>query len=226
MPAPFRRAAFFDVDETLVAVPTLFRFLEWWLRAEGRPAGEYAEIERRLRSMTAAGRPRTEVSRAYFAIYRGLAEAEVAQWGRRWFAAESAGGPLYRPEVRERFDRHRRRGDVTVLVSGSFPACLDPIADDVGADVVLCSRPEVRGGRYTGDVEPLLGDEKAVAAAGLARDRGLGLGDCHAYGDHASDLPLLASVGHPVVVGGDSTLLEHAARRGWPRLRAAAGSRT
>lgn len=41
---------------------------------------------------------------------------------------------------------------------------------------------------------------------------------CVAYGDHASDLPMLDAVGHAVVVGDDPVLIALAAARSWDVL--------
>jgi HAD superfamily hydrolase (TIGR01490 family) len=116
--------------------------------------------------------------------------------------------------------RHAAAGDLTLLVSGSFPACLDPIARYVGADVVLCSLPEIRDGRYTGRIAvPMLGEAKAAAVRGAAAEHGVLLAESHAYGDHASDLPILDLVGHPVVVGDDPVLAGRARRDRWAQIR-------
>ncbi|MFL6126382.1 MAG: HAD-IB family hydrolase, partial [Actinophytocola sp.] len=47
--------------------------------------------------------------------------------------------------------------------------------------------------------------------------------DCFCYGDHISDLEMLAAVGNPHVVGGDAELCAHARRHGWPVLPADPG---
>ena len=49
-----------------------------------------------------------------------------------------------------------------------------------------------------------------------ARFEGLDLGQCYAYSDSASDLPMLSAVGHPVAVNPDSKLERHAREHGWP----------
>ena len=39
---------------------------------------------------------------------------------------------------------------------------------------------------------------------------------CYGYSDSAADIPLLESVGHPVAVNPDHTLLSHATTKSWP----------
>ena len=50
----------------------------------------------------------------------------------------------------------------------------------------------------------------------IARWDGLDLGQCYAYSDSASDLPMLQAVGHPVAVNPDARLARHARAYGWP----------
>ncbi|WP_123603224.1 HAD family phosphatase [Micromonospora sp. Llam0] len=79
-------------------------------------------------------------------------------------------------------------------------------------------------GRLTGEVrQPMIGAAKAAAVVHVIASLDLVAADCYAYGDHASDLEMLLQVGHPVVVGTDPVLLDHANRRGWRVLPADAG---
>ncbi|MFD7710563.1 HAD family hydrolase [Streptomyces sp. NPDC059785] len=218
-------AAFFDVDGTLTRGATLFRFLEFLLTAEGAPSSVYRAERQRLKAMTAMGVPRERTNRAYFENYAGRGAAYVARLAQEWYQAETRQGGLFHPAVLEACRRHSAAGRLTVLASGSFPALLAPIAAGLKADAVLCTRPEIRGGRYTGAVvRPMVGEEKARAVRRLAEDRAIALERSWAYGDHASDLPFLQVVGHPVVVGtGEPRLLAPAlARPGWRRLPGAA----
>ncbi|MDX3537098.1 HAD-IB family hydrolase [Streptomyces sp. MB09-01] len=219
-----RRTAFFDVDETLITVKSMFRFLRFHLRAQGAPDSAYEEAAGNLRRRAAEGVPREVTNREYYGLYAGCSVEEVAREGRAWFAQELAAGGLFHPPVLDALREHRSAGDRTVLVSGSFPACLDPVAAHVGADAVLCSRPEIKDGRYTGELTvAVIGEAKAVAAEADMRDTGADPADCHAYGDHASDLPLLTAVGHAHVIGDDPVLAERGADSGWHRLKGIAG---
>ncbi|MGX6608399.1 HAD family hydrolase [Micromonosporaceae bacterium Da 78-11] len=214
-----RPAAFFDVDETLITVSSIFRFLRFRLADQGRPPAEYADAERSLRSLAAAGVPRDEINRAYFRLYAGAYRDEVADCAERWFGQESSGPGFFHPRVLAALRAHRDAGHLTVLVSGSLPACVELIAEFVGADAALCSRPEFQGGRYTGEVAPMIGVAKASAVTVLAEARDIKLATSFAYGDHISDLPVLSLVGNPTAVGDDPALAAHAAENGWPVWR-------
>ncbi|MGG7576146.1 HAD family hydrolase, partial [Streptomyces sirii] len=81
---------------------------------------------------------------------------------------------------------HRSQGLATVLVSGSFTACLGPIADHVGADRILCADLEVTDGRYTGEVlTTMIGPAKAEHARTLLTTHNWPPADC--YADYTSE---------------------------------------
>lgn len=213
-----KRAAFFDVDDTLITVKSMFAFLEYDIAASGRPPSDYRRAMEKLRSFRAAGASRLVTNRVFYANFIGRYEAEVAARGADWFHSAYERGGLFDHEVLSALRQHAGAGELIALVSGSFPACLESIAAFVGADLLVCSRPEVRDGRYTGELAvPMIGEGKAEAVRAEAAARGIDLEGCYAYGDHMSDLPLLELVGYPVVVGDDAVLSNHAARYGWSR---------
>ena len=221
--AGFSRAAFFDVDGTLITTTSLFRFLAYDLAVRGYPERSYHDAMAALGELKAGGATREQSNRAFYRNFAGRPVAELADEGARWFAAENAAGGLFHPAVLTRLLAHAEAGDAVVLLSGSFPACVDPIAAHVGADLVVCTEPEHVDGHYTGAVEhPMVGARKARAVHDVAARLGLDLAESFAYGDDASDLAALTSVGRAVVVGDDPVLAAHAARHGWARLPAAA----
>ena len=214
-----RYGAFFDVDETLVSDKSMFSFLAFYLRERGESPSVYERLAGELRRRARRGAPRETVNRSYYRLYRGEPRYRVAASGRRWFA-ERLGDPdfLHAGTVGE-LDRHRAAGADIVLLSGSFFACLDPMAEAFGATAALGSEPVVRDGLFTGEVaRTMIGRAKGEAAVEFAASRGLSLTDSHGYGDHISDLALLEAVGHPHVVDGDPDLRAHAVTHGWPVL--------
>ncbi len=203
---------FCDVDETLIDCKSLFDFLDFYLSAKyGGEGTRQAERTRRdLAAMTAAGVPREEANRAYYRIWAGESAVEVVRAGVAWWGARSADPDFLIASTLRELDRHRAAGAAIVLVSGSFPAVLEPIAAYVGAERLLCSRPELSAGRFTGRLEgaPMIGEAKRAAVRALLHAApAVDPARCFAYGDHISDLPMLSEVGHPVVVGGDPDLL-------------------
>lgn len=214
--------AFFDVDDTLVADKTIFSFLEHYFAATGRHPSEYSQARAELRQMTDEGIRREEVNRAYYRIYAGTRAAELARHGARWFADRLAGGSFFHPPVLAALRRHTEVGEPVILISGSFFPCLDPIARHVDATAVIGTELLLSTeGRLSGEIDrPMIGTAKAEAAAAHAAAHGADLSDCHAYGDHVSDLPLLQAVGHPVVVGDDPVLSQQIARVAGRRLPA------
>ncbi|RMI30482.1 HAD family hydrolase [Streptomyces triticirhizae] len=211
--------AFCDVDETLIRVKSMFRFLEFYLARRGEPAATYERLMTGFRADAAGGVPRQEINRAYYRLYAGEDARRLAAAGRDWFAAECERGGFWVSATRRALAGHVAAGEPVVLVSGSFSACLDPVAEAVGATWAIGTRPVVRCGTLTGEVlVPVIGATKARVAHHAATVRGADLAACTAYGDHASDLDLLTAVGDPVVVGADPVLDSHASRLGWRRL--------
>ncbi|MER5537741.1 HAD family hydrolase [Streptomyces mirabilis] len=215
------RAAFFDVDETLIGLKSMFDFLEFYLEQQGEPASTYRRLTAELNRMAASGSPRQEVNRHYYRFYTGHSAQRLARLGLDWFDRRLTAGGLFITEPTARLAGHLRRGDLVMLLSGSFAACLDPIADHLGAHWALGTRPRIRRGDLTGEVlTPIIGPTKGRAARVTMALGGLDPAVCAAYGDHSSDLDLLRSVGQPVVVGGDPVLTEYAARMRWERIPA------
>ena len=81
-------------------------------------------------------------------------------------------------------------------------------------------------GRFTGRLIRLVqGREKVRALHELAELHGLDLRRCVAYGDSASDAPMLAAVGRGVCINPDSRLRGLARLRGWEIRQFRLGSR-
>jgi HAD superfamily hydrolase (TIGR01490 family) len=207
------RLVFSDVDETLIRAKSMFEFAVFFLGERYGPAGrERAEgLRRELLARAAEGMPRAETNRMYYRMWAGAEVDDVALAGRRWFAAALAGGGFFHEDVYAELRAHQAAGAHLVLVSGAFAPIVAPIAEYVGARHLEVTRLQTVGDRYTGGLlgPPVIGTEKAERVRALLRGYPhVNAADCYAYGDHASDLPMLAEVGHPVIVGDDPVLPE------------------
>ncbi|MFE9448786.1 HAD family hydrolase [Streptomyces sp. NPDC006739] len=208
---------FCDVDETLIDCKSMFEFLRFQLVRRYGDAGEerYRSIRGDIRRRAASGVPREVVNRSYYRSYAGESAAEMTALGREWFSLAAADPGFFIASTAAELERHRAAGAEIVLVSGSFPPCLEPIAERIGARHVLCTTPDVADGRYTGEVpEPVIGEGKrAVVLRMLAEHPGVNPLDCYAYGDHSSDFPMLDCVGHARAVGDDPAVRDYLVRR-------------
>lgn len=212
------RAAFFDVDETLIAVKSMFTFLRFYLGERGESADTYQRLTDPLAAAAVAGVPREEVNRRYYRLYAGEPAARLSAAGRRWFAHEIDNRAWITGTVHA-WRGHQDHQALLGLVSGSFFACTDPIAEHLAATWVDATEPGIRRGRLTGEIrQPMIGRRKGVAVTARMQSGNLTPERCAAYADHPSDLPMLRAVGCPVAVGDNPVLSDLAARHGWPRL--------
>lgn len=208
--------AFFDVDETLLSVRTLESFLLYYLKLV--PTMISRERLRELADQVVT-LDRSEFNTLYYAVWAGQPVEQVREAGRAWFAEHRERPGFYRPNVLERLRSHQQDGAHVVLVSGSFPPPLEPLAAELGVDALYCTELEVGAdGRYTGVITAaMIGDDKRTAVGEYLAGAGAEA-PSWGYGDHASDLPLLERVETAVVVGSDPAMLELAGERGWPVL--------
>ena len=87
------------------------------------------------------------------------------------------------------------------------------VTDIIATRMVVGRRPLHRRGRLLRRRA-----DKADAVRALAAERDYDLAACFAYSDSVTDVPLLATVGHPTAVNPDRGLRRIAVERGWPML--------
>lgn len=195
--------AFFDVDETLINRKSLFDFVRfcskqwcWWHRLRCWYILKFIGIGRRLHIKRAL------LNRLYYSMFKGIAYTSLQQQGVSWWK-EVQSQTIFHPQVLQALRGHQLRGDRVVFVSGSVQACLQPIADMLGVQYVLCTEQQQHG-VFSGRIRyPMIGHGKAqrikefLLQAGAWEKRH----QAYAYGDHISDIPMLQLVGYPVGVG-------------------------
>ncbi|GAA2224117.1 HAD-IB family hydrolase [Streptomyces amakusaensis] len=217
-----RVVAFFDADETLVAMKSPFALLRHRLARLGDDGTEYERLVEPLRRHARQGGAPAEVSAMYYRALAGIPVAELMAEGRQWYAQLDSRGVPFVSAALDALRSHQAAGHVIAVISGAWRASLQPITDHLGVDVVLCTEPAVDGaGLLTGEVAgAMFGPAKALAVHRVLDAYDAAAEDCFAYADDPGDLPMLELVGHPTVVGGHPAMSRLAAERGWPTLPA------
>ena len=232
-------AAFFDVDGTLLAAPSLERqFFAALRHRRAIPMRNYfLWVARTVRLAPQGFAAMRHANKMYL---RGVSvdgnTENCRQYGQPEFIAhqprDGAEGavPRFFPDAVEQVAWHAMQGHAIVLVSGT----LAPLGAEVGlaltmrlavhevaATVAVCATQlEESGGRWTGRI---LGDAMFAGAKGRAVRRMIcenkfEAQDCYAYGDSLSDCSMLEAVGQPVVVNPSSSLARIARKKKWPVL--------
>jgi HAD superfamily hydrolase (TIGR01490 family) len=157
---------------------------------------------------------RAASNRAIYSNYGGMNCARVRELASACYA--DCIKPRLYPQAMKKLTELRQEGVRIVLVSGGLDFLMQPLAAELGADLIVASLEE-RGGSFTGALrgEPLTGALKAERLRAHAAEHGVDLAQSCAFGDAFGDLPLLESVGHPVAVNADGRLAAIAKTRGW-----------
>jgi putative phosphoserine phosphatase/1-acylglycerol-3-phosphate O-acyltransferase len=208
-------AAVFDVDRTLLPGTTAERLFLWYLIRE-RVLGARAAIETLRFAVLRGGGDPVRAVREHRPYFRGQRAAGMKGLGRRCFQE------LIRPRLAgdgiERVRFHIAAGHRTVLLSGSLPYILQPMAVELGVDDLICSRLDEVDGRLTGRLVGLhpYGAAKAALIRRFAERERVDLDASFCYADHHSDEGILRLFGHPVCVNPTNRLRGIAQRLSWP----------
>lgn len=217
VPAP--RFAVFDLDRTLLPGSSLGHFARALARAGLLRRSDLARhaVHQGLFPAWGLG-PRTleRICAELVGAARGRLQCEVME-----VAVTVA--PLVASRVFSAahwlLEQHTERGDRVILLSAGPQELVEAVAATLGMPTALGTVAEVVDGRYTGRLSgPFCHGEGK-----LNRLRTL-LGPVElrrttAYGDAASDLPVLRAVARPVAVNPDRGLATAATANRWPILR-------
>lgn len=210
------RAAFFDMDRTLVRVNTGNLYLSWRMKRGQAGVRDFLRVSGWMLQYTLGVVDAPRVTTLALRSLAGTEEDAFRAECREWYDA------MVRQHVtalaREAVEARRRAGYTLVILSASTPYATAPLADDLGIEHVLCTRLAVHEGRFTGAYEdPLVyGAGKVTVAERWAREHSIDLAASTFYTDSVSDLPMLERVGEPRVINPDPRLRVRALVRGWP----------
>ena len=219
---------FSDVDGTIINKKSMFSFLKYYWRHSSNigvlPAMlKYYGYLLNIYTGYARGKSREIINKKYYENFTDANLQEVFTLGNQWWRSVSCSKNIYNYHVIRELKSHQALGAKIVLVSGSMPACINPLAKEINADYCLLTSLEVDGEYYTGKLtgQPNINQgKKNKILEFLAKcTNSIDLDHCYAYGDHHTDLPMLEMVGHPVAVGKNKVLVEIARERGWKIIR-------
>ena len=165
-PAGPRVGAFFDLDGTLIAGFSIAAF--WRDRLLNRGIS-LAEIRATLASVAGFRRGTlgfSGVMATMAGFMRGISEQEFEELGERLFEEELA--TLIYPESRALVETHLELGHTVAIISSATRYQIDPLARDLGVELVVCSELEVEDGRFTGRVPFACDGRRKAEAAALA----------------------------------------------------------
>ena len=218
--------AFFDVDGTLFAKPSLERRFFWNLQRQRKiPLRNYLAWLAEL--VHVSPREIWMAVRANKMYLRGLSPEHLSDYVAH---THSICLPQFFPAALQRIWWHCLRGDAIVLVSGT----LSPLAETTkfalerellwrgleATVTVIATQLEVCNGSWSGRVSgvPMFAETKARTIRELANARQIPLAQCSAYGDSSLDRWMLASVGHPFAVNPTRRMRRIVRSRGWQTL--------
>ena len=215
-----KRAAFFDVDNTLIRGSTIY-FLGRGMYQRGYFTKK--DISRfvlaNLRFRLTGKENKEEIARFQDAAtdFIGGHNVKDIEAIAQQIYDEFVSPAMWQGTI-DIAQTHIANGVEVYLVTAAPEDMATLISTRLGLTGALGSKAEIKDGLYTGQMNGALlhGKEKAVAVRELAEKKGFDLEDCFAYSDSSNDLPLLQCVGHPSAINPDALLGLRAMAEGWP----------
>ncbi len=217
MNAAQKIGAFFDLDGTLLAPPSLeWRFIGYLMERDAiRTVSVARWIAQSARAFLGKGHRAVLANKYYL---RGIQESVVGEWGR---TIEPGSFPLLIEGI-NRMRWHLESGHRVVLVTGTLAPLARAMARHLPCGVeVRATELEIEDDQFTGRLSGahLSFEEKERVIRREAARRDLDLFKSFAYGNEMSDAGMLEAVGHPAAVNASWRLDREARRRGWSVLR-------
>lgn len=210
-------AAFFDLDKTILATSASLALTGPLVRSgllRKRDVMRAAQSQLTYHLLDATHERSERVKDDLAAMVTGWSVAEfdavIAD------ALHDTIRPVVYRDALDAISTHHAAGHDVVIVSASAEAVVRPVMKLLEVDGMLATQLEIENGTYTGGISSYnYGEAKAEAIAAMADRNAWDLKDCWAYSDSQTDLPMLRSVGHPVVVNPDRALAKIARDEGW-----------
>jgi HAD superfamily hydrolase (TIGR01490 family) len=222
VPADPTRAAFFDVDNTVMQGASIFHLARGLHRRKFFTTRDIlgAAYKQAYFRVVGVEDPEhvAEARNSALSFIAGHTVKELEELGEEIF--DEAMAHRIWPGTRALAQLHLDQGQRVWLVTAAPIEIASIIARRLGLTGAMGTVSEHLDGVYTGLLvgDLLHGPAKAEAVKALAAREGLDLGECSAYSDSYNDLPMLSAVGDPCAINPDARLRAHAKEQGW-RIR-------
>lgn len=229
--------AFFDLDGTLLPAPSLeWRFIGYLLERDEISTAQLARwLAHFAKTILRNPHDAIEGNKYYLA---GIETSLANDWERTLAPASVNEDPLpLFAKGLQRIAWHHTQGHQIFLITGTLALLAQIITRRIAAQLqapikVQATQLEVKpqgwhshswlcsGTQWTGRLatQHMSNKAKADALKALAKTHNIALSQSYAYGDTASDIPMLESVAHPQAVNPKTRLAQIAKKRHWPTL--------
>jgi HAD superfamily hydrolase (TIGR01490 family) len=214
---PTLNLAIFDLDNTLLSGDSDYLWGQFLVERGLVDGPRYAlENQRYYEAYKAGTLDIREFLRFSLAPLRNHDLETLRQWHRQYLVDKIL--PIIPEGARELLRLHRECGHELLIITATNRFVTEPIAAELEVDALLATEPEIRDGRYTGEVTgtPCFQAGKVERLAQWLSQRSHRYARRWFYSDSHNDLPLLEQVDHPVAVDPDAQLEAVARNRGWP----------
>jgi putative phosphoserine phosphatase / 1-acylglycerol-3-phosphate O-acyltransferase len=214
------RAAFFDLDRTLLADSSGLLIMEA-MKERGLVSDReiaLADVGRRFFKVVGETWIGMQLTKRSLNRIAGWSRQDLREASER--SIEKLDAAVYL-EARELIERHKSQGHLVCIATSTGRDIVEPLADRLGVDRLIATEyEEDEKGVFTGNMigKWLWGPDKAEAVRAFADSEGIDLEESFAYSDSYFDRHLLEIVGHPRAVNPDAMLRAYAVRKGWPVL--------
>ncbi|MBZ2170157.1 HAD family hydrolase [Marinobacter sp. F4216] len=211
--------AIFDLDNTLLAGDSDHAWGEFLVEEGIVDPEEYRKANDRFYQEYLNGE--LNILRYLSFALQPLAKHEMSQllaWRDQFM--EKKVRPMMQRKAGELLDTHRTLGHTLMIITATNHFVTEPIAAELGIEHLIATEPELKDGRYTGQVAgtPSFQDGKVSRLNHWLADTGESLDGAWFFSDSHNDVPLLEAVDNPVAVDPDPTLESLARKRNWKIL--------
>lgn len=211
--------AIFDLDKTLIGGDSDFLWGEFLTEIDAVNSQTYQQKNQYFFDQYALGKlDIDEYLQFCLEVLSQHSMATLHEWRQKFIREKIE--PILLPKAKTVVDKHRKKGDILLIITATNRFITEPIAAKYGIEILLASNPEIKNGRYTGKVSgvPCFQTGKIKHLQRYLEKTDENMNGATFYSDSHNDLPMLELVDNPVVVNGDEKLLKIAHQRNWKIL--------